>query len=329
MIRGLLLLCVAIGVWSADLTPHDYRARLERISATIDAEDLPTAGTLAIDLAAQQVAWERAVLPTDPRISAALAAGHPGTARRRIGQLLAALDERVEPHTTAIDRQALEAIAHRQQAAQLAAGGTLGELNLRQPEPLKPLAERFRDAWKWLGDLANDLWDWLHWLFGQDPRKPKAEGESGTTLWVLIGLGVIVVVVIVLALRRTTAPLPASVAAPLPVDAAEDQDPRSRAADEWIRHARALAAEGRQREAVRAWYHALLVTCWARGHLHHRTGRTNWEYAVALATALPWSTGFRDLTARFDRTWYGGQEDPAYAADAEDVVTRIRGEVRP
>ncbi len=333
MMRWLLLLfllqCPILSAWSAELSPQDYRARLEQLAAAIDADQLPAATALSADLATQHVTWDGTVLPTDPRIHAALIAGQPGTARHRISQVLDTVDAMPHHAAAIVDQAALAAIAKRQQAAQLAAGGTLGELNLHQPEQLKPLAERIHDAWEWLGSLWRDFWDWVRWLFGSDPHQTKAEGGSSTTTWVAIGLGVILLLVIVLALRRSPPPRVESTTAPLPLDAATDQDPRSRAADEWIRHARALAAEGRQREAVRAWYHALLVTCWARGHLHHRTGRTNWEYAVTLAAALPWSGRFRDLTARFDRTWYGGQEDATYAADAEAILMGISSRQLP
>ena len=57
-----------------------------------------------------------------------------------------------------------------------------------------------------------------------------------------------------------------------------DADPLSREQDEWEKYAAELAAAGRLREAIRAWYHAVLVGLFRAGLLHHHKGRTNWEY---------------------------------------------------
>ena len=56
--------------------------------------------------------------------------------------------------------------------------------------------------------------------------------------------------------RRGAAP---AVAGPAPLPPSADDDPLSREANEWERYARELAAAGRAREAIRAWYHAVLV----------------------------------------------------------------------
>lgn len=323
----LLLLSCTVALHSADLSPDEYRRQLTAVATAIDANHLPEATALSEQLAAAHVAWPTGTLAADPRIHAALAASHPGTARRRLAELLSALAADEAP-TTAMevppDREALAAIARHQTATLLASGGTLDGLELHAPVEVKPLALRLLDAFRWLSDLLGDFLEWIRWVFGGDVHKTDADKSSGlTTTAVLVGLGVIVVVFIVLALRRSATPPLPTVQPPLPIDAAADQDPRSRAADEWIQHARRLGAAGRHREAVRAWFHALLVTCWARGHLHHRVGRTNWEYAVTLPGSLPWGEHFRDLTARFDRTWYGGQDDADYALDAEAVLSRI------
>ena len=110
-------------------------------------------------------------------------------------------------------------------------------------------------------------------------------------------------------------------------------DPRSRAADEWIRYAQELLALGRHREAIRAWYHAILVGCWSNGLLHHRVGLTNWEYALALSAANSWRARFLDLTQRFDQAWYGGRveidESHAFALEAEQILAQLRAAKNP
>lgn len=336
MMRYLILLFGLLPyIVSAEISAHEYHQRLGAIATALETNQLVAAQALSRELTIDRIAWPSGTLAVDPRIDAALQAGHAGTASRRIAQLREQVARHlaIAPNRTAdfqIEHQALEAIAKQQQAAQLARGGTLDELHLHQPEQLKPLAERLLDAMKWLFDLLRDGWDWLRWLFGfSGAKNVPSDNGSVTSTAVLIGIGLLVATAIILAVRRT----PPSVSNRIPVSAATnnatDQDPRSRAADEWIQYARRLASEGRQREAVRAWYHALLVTCWARGHLHHRTGKTNWEYAVILSTTLSWSNDFGTLTARFDRAWYGGQDDAAYAADAELLVYSINAEATP
>jgi len=98
----------------------------------------------------------------------------------------------------------------------------------------------------------------------------------------------------------------------------------------WEERARELASEGRAREAIRAWYHAVLVRCASQGILHHRPGRTNWEYAHALSPSLPWRGRFEDLTFRFDQEWYGRAESTGEAlavfADGAAEILRALGQ---
>jgi hypothetical protein len=87
---------------------------------------------------------------------------------------------------------------------------------------------------------------------------------------------------------------------------------------------------GRFREAIRAWYHAVLVTLFRSGLLHYRKDRTNWEYAYALGPELPWRPGFVDATRTFEQIWYGRRETPpdaaeAFARDARGILERIQG----
>src|SRR5207244_5595400 len=90
-----------------------------------------------------------------------------------------------------------------------------------------------------------------------------------------------------------------------PVASRADEDPLSRAANEWERYAAQLAAAGRIREAIRAWYHAVLVTLYGAGILHFRKGRTNWEYISTITPTIPWRGDFVKLTRRFEHEWYG------------------------
>ena len=78
--------------------------------------------------------------------------------------------------------------------------------------------------------------------------------------------------------------------------------------DELLERARAFAAEGNFREALRHIYIRLLLQLDARGVWRYDTRRTNWEHVAALQQNPAHSTLARplgDLTRRFDRVRYG------------------------
>ena len=106
------------------------------------------------------------------------------------------------------------------------------------------------------------------------------------------------------------------------VESRRDEDPLSRGANEWERYAAQLAAAGRTREAIRAWYHAVLVTLYAAGILHFKKSRTNWEYIAALSPDIAWRGEFVTMTRRFETEWYGRAQSNIDALD--DAAGRAR-----
>src|SRR5207244_431829 len=114
-----------------------------------------------------------------------------------------------------------------------------------------------------------------------------------------------------------------------PALSAKDEDPLSRTASEWERFAAELMSGGRFREAIRAWYHAVLVSLFRIGALHYRKDRTNWEYAYALPSTLRWRSGFVDATRTFEREWYGRRDTPVETAEgyqrhAQAMLAEVR-----
>src|SRR5262249_37872426 len=81
------------------------------------------------------------------------------------------------------------------------------------------------------------------------------------------------------------------------------------------------------REAIRAWYHAVLVTLFRAGTLHYHRGRTNWEYVSRVAPEAAWRPLFADVTRVFDREWYG--RDASSAESLHDCMLGARQIVRP
>jgi hypothetical protein len=131
------------------------------------------------------------------------------------------------------------------------------------------------------------------------------------------------------ALRRRGAGAVELSSGPAPAASQRDEDPLSRESTEWERYARELEAAGRTREAIRAWYHALLVTLFRRGTLHYQKGRTNWEYAAQLPPEARWRPDFVTLTRDFDREWYGRRNsEPDVLRDYASLVRRVLATVR-
>lgn len=78
--------------------------------------------------------------------------------------------------------------------------------------------------------------------------------------------------------------------------------------DELLERARAFAAQGNFREALRHLYIRLLLQLDARGVWRYDTRRTNWEHVAALQqnpTHQSLARPLGDLTRRFDRVRYG------------------------
>jgi hypothetical protein len=166
----------------------------------------------------------------------------------------------------------------------------------------------------------GELWDWIRrWLEKLLPRQARAGLPDGSTsplaIAFVVGVAILLVVLSVRALRRRGA-APSSSTSASTVSSARDEDPLSRESNEWERHAQELGAAGRWREAIRAWYHAVLVALFRAGLLHYQKGRTNWEYASRLGPELGWRPAFFDLTRLFDREWYGRRTSDSEAHGA-------------
>ena len=305
-----------------------YRARLERIASHL-RRDRPAAAEAADRLLDEEIDWNGELLEPDPAVLEPIA-DHPDTALRGpLDQLIAALPrEGGQGAAASADLAALAALKARQEAAEPGKDGALPG----SPVPKTSIAERILDAvmtaMGWIADRAQELWNWLKRLFPDS--KPNPDGSAAINPVVFALVGVIVVVVVALAIRaarRGGAPVTVRPSRPRAADA--DADPLSRSRSEWEDRARALAAEGRSREAIRAWYHALLVASFRSGALHHRRGRTNWEYARALGE-VGWREPFLELTGRFDLEWYGRAESTpealdSFAAQAQRVLSALQG----
>lgn len=268
-----------------------------------------------------QVRWpDGQVTPSDPTLSTLLANHRRTAAQRRIAAIIDTLQ--AGPASAAPISHDLEALRAQVLPAAIAAGDSLLGPELSFPAEDLPWTHWFVRAGEWLVDQLGSLWRTLRdWL---EPTPTKSEGSYRSALWWVCGsIVMLVTATVILALRRQATP-PSALPAVSMTPATGDADPLSRPSDDWVALAQRLTAEGRLREAVRAWYHAVLTGAFAAGHLHHRTGRTNWEYLGALSSSLTWHRHFASLTQRFDRVWYGHHEtaDEVHhmAEEAGDVL---------
>ncbi len=318
-----------------ELSIEDYASALAGLQRLVEGGDWDAARRQAEALRGVRVHVGRLRFEADPCVLAATSAVRDGaTAARAIKQLrqvLASLDRKREEPALALDPERLTRLAQEQAARRPQAGGevdvALPGRPLTVPEQLRRWLVAANDwLWKWLGRL----WDWL---LRSQPRKNTGIKGTRIAVGVLVAaIAALLAVAAVVALRRREAPEAGGEAEGSSSE--RDENPLSREADEWERYAAELAASGRRREAIRAWYHAVLVALFRAGRLHHQKGRTNWEYVAELGPEAAWRPGFIRLTETFDREWYGRETSGAdtlreHAGRAKDLLRAVRGEARP
>lgn len=255
----------------------------------------------------------------------------------RLGATISALETGAldAPSRTA-DSRLLQQIRDREKAGELKAGGDVTAIPEVSPSIADEIGRIFSGLIEWLALRLEKLFDWLRKLWPSNSEK----GEEGpaflgvsVVVWIvtlfIVGVLLLLATYVLRRSRRRTALVES-----LPVASSErDADPLSRESNEWEKYAAELAASGRLREAIRAWYHAVLVTLYRSGMLHFRKGATNWEYVSAIAPSVAWRPRFITLTRTFDREWYGRYDTTADALDAHSsdalaILHALRGTSR-
>ena len=157
---------------------------------------------------------------------------------------------------------------------------------------------------RWLGDFLREM---LRWLI---PKHEDSEGTDITQLIVgfcmVLVTGIVCVMTILWWRRSRMVPVTAVRAKGHAAEEAID-----RPVSEWERRGDELLAAGDHRGALRAFFHAALAAAFAAGHLHHRRGRTNWEYIALVPARNEWRTDLVTLVVTFERSWYGGHATSA------------------
>jgi hypothetical protein len=329
----LLALCGQETISSAE-----YRDRLGSIRSAIESGDLASARRKASELQPVRVRHEGMEFSADRAVLRPIAdAKDLGSAReaaRALKPLAEALESIPAGPAASADRALLEKLRQEEAERGLDPGAKVGGPGLHAPPVPRSLLE-------WLQDLARQIWDFvkqllekffrwlLRMLLGNSGAGIKGSGMTWMVMGVTLAILGIVGAIAFVTLRRRPAPAEAA-SGPAPAVTGRDEDPLSRSSNEWERFAAELMKSGRFREAVRAWYHAVLVTLFRSGTLHYRKDRTNWEYAYALSPDVAWRPGFVEATRTFEQIWYGRSETPAetaeaYAADALGILGKVRG----
>ena len=310
---------------AAALDLLQYRAQLERIDALLARGENARAAAAAQRLQEATLRAGDQDLAPDAWSLGPIARGEPHRARLRA--LLQSLGAEGPPGR-APDPALLEEVRRAQAPSVPAAGGEIGPLEL----PGRSLWDLIRSWGSKLLDAIDRaivrFFRWLRDLFR--PPGPAPEKGESITAAVLAGVGVILALLAGAALLSLRGRGRAAAAVRRPERPAVDEDPGSRTVSGWEQRAGELAAQGRHREAIRAWYHAVLARCASAGVLHLRRGRTNWEYAYALPPSVPGRGRFEDLTQRFDVEWYGHAESTGEAlaafADGASGILRSLGQ---
>jgi hypothetical protein len=315
----------------------EYVQRLESIDSMLAANNLPAAKNEARALLGKEITWGRDKFVADASALQPVidAASPEGPHRARLLSTIAELRRTTGMETARGDRKLLERIAAEQDVPDLQQGGEIPtKLNTDVPL-LERIAESIAESLEWVRDQLRKLLEWLLDLLPR--RRPNESVGSAMVRWITFGIvGLILLLVLMLAfnvLRRSRAAAPAAVETSTPLGSKADEDPLSRGASEWERYAGELARAGRYREAIRAWYHAVLVTTYAAGILHFRKGRTNWEYVASLSPALAWRAEMIELTRRFEREWYGAEQSTEEVLEecgerATGIIEALRREMR-
>ncbi len=333
-----LILCLPAIAHETSISASDYVARLAVVRDALAGGRFEEAGTTAaaLDGVAQISRGNNSFEPDHALLRSAQEAANK---RARdfvvIGRLSSTIEafggSDVESDAKSTDPALLERIRIREKAGELMRGGEIKELPQTSPTLLDEIARIFGKIIDWLAEKLEKLFDWLGKLWPKAREDEKGKSFLGVPVVVWIVTVLIVTTVLLLATyvlrrskRRAAAVVSTQVAA-----SERDADPLSRESNEWERYAAELTAAGRLREAIRAWYHAVLMTLYRSGVLHYRKGVTNWEYVRALSPAFEWRPVFISMTRLFDREWYGRRETTeealeSCAADARQILVAIR-----
>jgi hypothetical protein len=322
----LFVMLLASSLQAATLTLGEYEAALTRMRTFIDAGQVDAARAEAKALAGSDIESPNGRFQADSTLLAEVNAAKPRDlgVENRINITLSLLRRSTSEKPIAVDSALMRRLQKEQTLPELPRGGDIRGVQVQDPLP-KRIAEAIRKAAAWIADKVVKLLDWLmkFWPDNETKKKPAASSRMRWTIGALVVLIILVLGVLAFeVIRRSRKSAPSLVEQSAPLGSSRDDDPLSRGANEWERYAAQLAAAGRRREAIRAWYHAVLVTLYGANVLQFRKGRTNWEYVAALRPEIAWRPRMIELTRRFEEEWYGSDQSSEDALDECSATAR-------
>lgn len=173
--------------------------------------------------------------------------------------------------------------------------------------------------WKWVGRQLVKL------LQARGDHTPEPQGAAVTgevarwVTWVLVGLAGVVLLLLGaqwLTRRRPEEAAAGQGGAGAGAGAGDAVDALAKPAWVWGGEAEALASQGRFREAMRALYLALLASLHRKGAIDYHPTLSNWDYCDHFRGEASELAPFRELTLRFDFSWYGrlGADQAGYTS---------------
>jgi hypothetical protein len=327
---------------AGEVSLAEYAERLLLVAGRLDSGEHEAARSAARDLLEAEVLHGDTTLAPDASVLRPAAEAGTAAEARRAARAAGALAREIERRLSEIaagppspaaapDAALVEAIRIRQTPRAAEAGGEVGLPGSAPAGFLETAGEAIEGIADWVGGKLRALWRWIVKLWPRGGPE-RADGSPALPAIVTLLVAAATGLVAFLAARSLRGakglgglPAPARSAAAL---SEADADPLSRGAGEWERYARQLAASGRPREAVRAWYHAVLIGLSAAGLLHYRRGRTNWEYVAALPPEAGFRSGFAEVTRVFERVWYGRAEPDEALPACEEGARRLLLAVR-
>ncbi len=344
MRRSAILLAVLLAVFASGLRAQEriltvdrYAAELSTLQTALAEGRFEDAGVGAQSLRSARVALGAEAVATDAWLLAQVETVRDGGQAAAVGRRIAILVKSLPASGPAAgpdvsDRALLERLRAQETPALLQKGGPIAELAIKPLSFPERVLAALRSVWDWLGRALRKLVKFLLKLWPQAPPPGSDASSFNLNLGVLALVAAITAVLSVFAyraLRRSKAP-PEPTRSRTLASSSRDENPLSREAGEWERYATELAAAGRRREAIRAFYHAVLVALFRSGALHYQKSRTNWEYASAIPPEARFRPSFLELTRIFDREWYGHDQSAAEALarsaeEARHVLKAVRG----
>ena len=217
------------------------------------------------------------------------------------------------------ERAVATAHAMHAEAARLAAGSAPPPPHLRRTlaEILDDPEFRARNQDDLLMRWAQRVRDWIRSWF---PGLPGAAAGTVTPVltWTSIGVAAIAFVVLALTVWRTLRRAGWDTARAARAPAADGEPVDARA---WAARARAAAAAGDAREAIRCAYHAVLHRLDEEGVWTIEDARTPREYLRLVPVHDARQPAVAAVARLFEGTWYGGRE--AGPGEAQAAIGRL------